>query len=82
MQVRKYGLNIPCSEGFNFSRFAGESRAGVLAPIGWLYGWFLFSVLLHILVPMSPDCFLEADVAMLSMFMLLQLLLGMTNYIH
>ena len=54
----------------------------MLAPIGWLYGWFLFSVLLHMFVPMSPDRFLEADVAMPSIFILLQLLLGMTNYIH
>ena len=79
MQARKYELNIPCSEGFNSSRFAGESRAGVLAPIGWLYGWFLFSVLLHMFVPMSPVRFLEADVAMPSIFILLQLVLGMTN---
>ena len=34
--------DIPCSEGFWFHPLSA-------APIGWLYGYFLFSVLLHIL---------------------------------
>lgn len=41
VQARKYGLNIPCSEGFNSSRFAGEGRAGVLLRLaGYMDGFF------------------------------------------